>query len=241
MRPFLCLLALLAALLPVPAAGQVTPTAATVLRVIDGDTVDVVTAEGKRERVRLIGIDTPETTDPPVLCFGMEARQRARELLPEGAAVAVELDASQGERDRFGRALAHLILDTPAGPVNVGHALIADGYAREYTHRSPHARQAEFKEAAAVARDQGRGLWAACGGQIYPSDLDGPLRGLLSGVQDGAGPIVASQGITRACPDFPSRALAFLRSDLRDPTRIDADREKVACESSWAPRDVAGR
>ncbi|HEV2123171.1 MAG TPA: hypothetical protein VGW38_10405 [Chloroflexota bacterium] len=68
-RLFLTLLAALTVLLPSTAAAQT----AIVLRVVDGDTVDVHLPEGQRERLRLIGIDTPETVDPrkPVQCFGI--------------------------------------------------------------------------------------------------------------------------------------------------------------------------
>jgi endonuclease YncB( thermonuclease family) len=241
-RAFMCLLALLAACLPFPAAAQAPSTSATVLRVVEGDTVDVITAEGTRERVRLIGIDAP-AADPPVMCFGIEARQRARELLPEGAAVVVEMDAGQGERDRYGRLLAYLLLDTPDGPVDVGEALIADGFAREYTYPVTYTRQEEFREAAALARDQERGLWAACGGLSAPGDLDGPLRALLSGVQDAAGPIVVPQGLgaARACPGLLGQLLAPQRGGLSDADRPDADRDGGGCESARAPRDLPGR
>ena len=75
------------------------PTA-SVLRVIDGDTLDVALA-GKTERLRLIGMDTPETVDPdsPVQCFGEEASARAKALLT-GKTVALEADPSQGTRDQ---------------------------------------------------------------------------------------------------------------------------------------------
>jgi micrococcal nuclease len=85
-------------------AGQI---ASTVVRVGDGDTVDVQVAEGRIERVRLIRIDTPEVVDPrkPIQCFGQEASAHAHQLL-DGQSVTVELDSSQAERDRYGRLLA---------------------------------------------------------------------------------------------------------------------------------------
>lgn len=72
-----------------PQAAQ----SARVVRVIDGDTVDVELA-GRTERLRLIGMDTPETVDPrtAVQCFGQEASARAKALLPPGAAVQVATD-----------------------------------------------------------------------------------------------------------------------------------------------------
>ena len=81
-----------------PALG---PGEAVVKRVIDGDTI-VVHLGGRDERVRLIGIDTPETVDPrkPVQCFGKEASKRMGELLPVGTQVTLERDAEL--RDRYG-------------------------------------------------------------------------------------------------------------------------------------------
>ena len=69
-------------------AGDEIPddaTEATVLEVVDGDTLSVA-IDGDPVRVRLIGVDTPETVDPdrPVGCFGPEASDRTKEMLPEG-------------------------------------------------------------------------------------------------------------------------------------------------------------
>ena len=77
----------------------------TVVRVIDGDTVDV-DLDGARERVRLIGVDTPESVarDRPIQCYGVEASDRTKELLPEGTAVRLERD--EVSRDQYGRLLA---------------------------------------------------------------------------------------------------------------------------------------
>src|SRR5215216_3683085 len=93
------------------AATQAATIPGTVINVVDGDTVDVQFADGGTERIRLIGIDTPEVVDPhePVQCFGREASARAHDLL-DGRAVLVELDPTQGERDRYGRLLAYLWL-----------------------------------------------------------------------------------------------------------------------------------
>jgi micrococcal nuclease len=126
---------------------------------------------GAVERLRLIGMDTPETVDPrkPVQCFGQEASTRAKELL-DGQTATLELDASQGERDRYGRLLAYLWL--PDGR-NFAEVMIGEGYAHEYTYQQPYAYQADFKAAAEWAQANGLGLWApdACAGQPYLSDL----------------------------------------------------------------------
>ncbi|HMT61320.1 MAG TPA: thermonuclease family protein, partial [Microthrixaceae bacterium] len=65
-------------------ASTVLAPNATVVRVVDGDTI-VVDLGGQTERVRLIGVNTPETVDPrvPVQCFGREASDHLHEMLPE--------------------------------------------------------------------------------------------------------------------------------------------------------------
>ena len=71
-----------------------------VTKVVDGDTI-AVEMNGKKETVRLIGLDTPETVEPrkPVQCFGKQASDKAKEIL-SGKRVRLEMDASQGERDK---------------------------------------------------------------------------------------------------------------------------------------------
>ncbi len=132
--------------------------AATVLRVVDGDTVDVEGA-GRRVRLRLIGLNTPETVDPrrPVQCFGHEASAQAKALLPVGAAVQLETDPSQGDRDRYGRLLVYVFL---LDGRNFAEVMIGEGYGFEYTFRLPYRYQAQFQAAQREARASGRGLWA---------------------------------------------------------------------------------
>ena len=83
------------------------PGEAVVQRVVDGDTI-VVSIAGRDERVRLIGVDTPESVDPrkPVQCFGKEASAFTTQLLPPGTVVRLERDVEA--RDRFDRLLAYV-------------------------------------------------------------------------------------------------------------------------------------
>lgn len=131
-------------------------------KVVDGDTVQVRIG-GKKETIRLIGVDTPETVDPrkPVQCFGHEAAKETKRLV-EGKTVKLEADPSQGERDKYQRLLRHVFL---ADGTNVNEALIANGFGHEYTYDLPYKYQAEFKAAEELAREQGKGLWApgVCG------------------------------------------------------------------------------
>jgi micrococcal nuclease len=135
-----------------------------VLRIVDGDTIDIA-IDGKRERVRLIGINTPESVDPrkSVECFGLEASMRASKLL-EGRKIIFEPDGSQDTRDKYGRLLGYIKRDDG---LFYNLEIIRDGYAYEYTYQSAYKYQDEFKEAEKFARENKRGLWAdgACGGK----------------------------------------------------------------------------
>ncbi len=142
-----------------PAAASPTPSGlqqALVVRVVDGDTIDVLIG-GEKMRLRYIGVDTPETVDPrrPVGCFGKEASARNRELV-EGKTVGLEKDVS--ETDRYGRLLRYIWLDGRM----VNARLVEEGYATASTF-PPDVRHAElFATLQAQARDQKRGLWDAC-------------------------------------------------------------------------------
>ncbi len=140
------------------AAGE--PGRATVVRVVDGDTI-LVAIGGVDERVRLIGIDTPESVDPrsPVDCFGPEASDAAKALLPEGTEVQLVRDAEA--RDRYDRLLAYVYRVDDGTFVNL--SLAEQGFAEVSTFPPNVAHTDELVAAVAQARDQGIGLWGACG------------------------------------------------------------------------------
>ncbi len=98
----------------------------SVIKVVDGDTVDV-SMGGVTERIRLIGINTPETVDPrkPVECFGVEASNKAKALLT-GKKVSLESDSTQGELDKYNRLLRYVFLEDGA-TFNI--LMIKEGYA----------------------------------------------------------------------------------------------------------------
>lgn len=137
---------------------------ARVTNVVDGDTVDV-DLNGRVIRLRLIGINTPETVDPrrPVECFGKEASDRAKTLLADQT-VLLESDPSQDDRDQYDRYLRFLWFED-GRMFNL--QMIAEGYAYEYTYRLPYKYQREFKAAQGEAERNKRGLWSpqTCSGQ----------------------------------------------------------------------------
>jgi micrococcal nuclease len=126
-------------------------------RVVDGDTI-VVDRGGKRERVRYIGVDTPETKRPgtPVQCYGPEATAANRRLV-EGRDVRLVL--GEEPRDHYQRLLGYVYRGEDE---LVNATLVRDGYARTLTI-APNDRFAPRLESLQrEAQDAGRGLWGAC-------------------------------------------------------------------------------
>ncbi len=127
--------------------------------VIDGDTVDLTIA-GHLQRVRLIGIDTPETKHPdkPVECFGPEATRFTESLLADGTEVRIERDAEA--RDSYHRLLVYLFRISDNSFVNL--QIVQQGFARVLTIEPNTTYMGEFVTAARNARVNNRGLWKEC-------------------------------------------------------------------------------
>lgn len=134
-----------------------------VTKVSDGDTIHI-DMDGRDEKVRLIGINTPETVDPrrAVECFGKEASTRMKELAG-GKIVKLEYDDTQSTRDAYNRLLAYVYLED--GQM-LNRKMVAEGYAYEYTYMTPYTYQKEFRQLQTLAQSSERGLWAkdTCGG-----------------------------------------------------------------------------
>jgi len=144
-------------------------SSAKVIRVIDGDTVEVL-VDSETHKIRIIGIDTPETVDPrkPVECFGLEAYEKAKELLKKDSIVYLEPDPSQGDKDRYSRLLRYIWIDEHS---DFGRIMIEEGYAYEYTYNLPYKYQSIYKKAQKESEEEKRGLWAddACVSSPTPS------------------------------------------------------------------------
>jgi micrococcal nuclease len=139
------------------------------VHVTDGDTV-VLQIGSEREKVRLIGIDTPESKHNPrtkkqsaqnhlsedtVVRLGKLAAEHTQTLLPIGTSVRVEYDL--GKRDRYGRLLAYLWL---ADGTMVNEEIIRSGYAYPLTI-PPNVKYADrFAAGFRESREKGRGLWS---------------------------------------------------------------------------------
>ena len=141
---------------PSTADPEASGVAATVTRVVDGDTIEV-TFGGKILDVRLIGIDTPETVHPtePVGCYGPAASKFTTDQLA-GERVRLELDVER--RDQYGRTLAYVWL----GEELFNETLVARGFAQVSTY-PPNVKYVDrFLAAQRDARSHERGLWGVC-------------------------------------------------------------------------------
>lgn len=128
----------------------------TVTKVIDGDTIEVV-IKGVKTKIRVIGINTPETVDPrkDVECFGKEASDKAKSILLNKI-VRLEEDMTQNNIDKYGRLLRYIFTQDKN---DFGLEMIREGFAYEYTYADPYKYQASYIEAQKSAQSNLKGLW----------------------------------------------------------------------------------
>jgi micrococcal nuclease len=130
-----------------------------VVKIVDGDTIDIL-KNNKIERIRLIGIDAPETVDPskPVQCFGPESTDEIKKLL-QNQKVKLENDPTQGEKDKYNRLLRYVFLENGT---DINKKMIEGGFAYEYTYDKPYKYKVEYKQAEKSAKINHLGLWSVC-------------------------------------------------------------------------------
>jgi micrococcal nuclease len=135
-----------------------TPTSAMVIQAVDGDTLNVL-IDGRKDIVRLIGVDTPETHDPrkAVQCFGLAAATYTKNLA-ESKKVRLEADPQDSNRDKYRRLLRYVYL--PNGTL-LNAELIKNGYGFAYTV-FPYTKIELFRQYERDARAASRGLWGGC-------------------------------------------------------------------------------
>lgn len=152
-----------------PATGQ-GPYPAVVIRVVDGETVDVRLADAREISVRLIGIDAPETARPgtAVECGGEQASTKMRELA-EGRDVVLVSDPTQDQVDPYGRSLFYV--DRSDG-IDVGEEMLRAGWAEVAVFSNVFERLPRYREAETQARDFGDGVWTSCNGDFHRSHED---------------------------------------------------------------------
>lgn len=159
---------------PAPAASPGAParTRAVVMHVVDGDTI-WVEIDGKAEKVRLIGIDAPESVAPgtPVQPFAKDSSQFVASQL-DGKVVFLEADPMDDDRDKYGRLLRYVVL--PDG-TDFNAYLISEGYARAYTDY-PFTRAQTYRRLEQQPRAEARGLWGASGTAAQPAATAPPPK-----------------------------------------------------------------
>jgi endonuclease YncB( thermonuclease family) len=194
-----------------------------VVRVVDGDTVDVRLQSGKRERVRLIGIDATERG----ACFSAQASSRARALALDSE-VVLRGDATQDTRDRYGRLLAYVWL--PGGR-DLGYQLVAGGFARVYVYRDVFQRHAAYSRAERRAKGSPRGLWKQCATQATSPQpvVSPPPSAPAAGCHASYSPCLPIVG-DLDCADVRALGKAPVRVLGSDPYRLDGDDDGWGCE-----------
>lgn len=133
---------------------------ATVSRVVDGDTIEIIMPDGETESVRLLLIDTPESVHPdmPEQPYGEESSKYAEEKLPEGKEIELEYDGPK--RGTYDRLLAYIWVDGE----NFNQKMLEKGYARyAYEYDPPYKYQDEFQKEESEAEEANKRIWSIDG------------------------------------------------------------------------------
>jgi micrococcal nuclease len=140
---------------PKPTPGLAAEAALVpVVGVVDGDTLKVRVG-GRTERLRVIGIDTPELASGD--CYAQQASSRMQSLV-QSKKVRLVADPTQANRDRYDRLLRHVLL---ADGRSVAQLLIAGGFGKEYTYDRAYYGQGAYRKAQASAREKHLGIWSS--------------------------------------------------------------------------------
>jgi micrococcal nuclease len=192
-------------------------------RAVDGDTLELRDST----RVRLIGVDTPETKHPTLgdECFGEEATDFIETLLKPGVKVRLVLDVDS--YDQYDRLLAYVYRKSDGLFINA--ELVRQGYAFVDTVPPNVEHAAQFRRLAREAREESRGLWSSC-----PATDAAPVP--LADTGGGCLPDYEGACVPPAPPDLDCDDIGVpLRVVGDDPHSLDADDDGAACEPSPVP------
>jgi endonuclease YncB( thermonuclease family) len=130
----------------------------SVSRFVDGDTIEV-NMNGRKERIRFIGVDTPETHKPntPVQCYGPAAAAFTKNTIGSHK-VRLASDEFSTDRDRYNRLLRYVYLDNGTF---LNEKLILGGYGFYYPY-FPFSKSKQFEAAQSAAKSTNKGLWGNC-------------------------------------------------------------------------------
>jgi micrococcal nuclease len=196
---------------------------AKVSRVVDGDTVEIMYGGNKKETVRLLLVDTPETVHPdkPVQPFGKEASDYTKKQLT-GKTVQVELDVS--DRDTYGRLLAYLWADGKL----FNELLLEQGLARVAYIYPPNVKYVDrFKDVQRKAQQAGIGIWSL---ENYVQESGFSEKVQVSKPSSTAGD--SDSSVTYAsCKEVRAAGKAPLRKgEPGYSPAMDGDGDGIACE-----------
>lgn len=142
-------------------AGSTVRQRGRVIRVVDGDTLEVRLSSGARRTVRMLGIDTPEVYGGTTQCGGPQASRSLVRLLPRGTAVRLISDNTQARTDRYGRILRYV--ERLRDDRDMDRAQVRRGWARVYVYDNvPFTRVASYRKAQRSAQAADRGIWGLC-------------------------------------------------------------------------------
>jgi len=186
-----------------------------VTHVVDGDTVHVQLTTGEEERIRLIGIDTPERG----VCGSARATAYARSLA-SGQHVTLVGDPTQARRDRYGRLLAYVWVDGR----DLGFQQLARGLARVYVYDRPFQRLAAYRRAERTGKTRSNSIWKACGTKAP--------RPVAGGGGRGCDPSYPTVCIPPPPPDLDCADIPYKNFTVvgADPHHFDGNHDGVGCE-----------
>ena len=142
---------------PIAAPVSVFRETGNVVRVIDGDTLEVRLRSGGVVSVRMLGIDTPERGQ----CGAADAADNLLALAPVGSTVDLVSDRTQAAKDRYGRLLRYVARQ--GGYKDLSYRQAWDGFTKRYVYGGkPVARDRDYVQAITSARDNTRGAWRGC-------------------------------------------------------------------------------
>lgn len=199
---------------------------ATVARVIDGDTIELSTGE----KVRYIGVDTPETVDPRTApqCLGKEASNKNKELV-EGKKVTLETDVS--DKDKYGRLLRYVYVEGKM----VNETIVREGFAKASSYPPDVKYQDKFREAEQSARNNKWGLWSDICNNPSPTPkaaTQGTTTKAPAPTKSPSSNVNCSSN-TYNCDDFStcSEAEAVYNACSTDVHGLDRDQDGIPCDN----------
>ncbi|MCS1352653.1 thermonuclease family protein [Mechercharimyces sp. CAU 1602] len=200
------------------------------VQVVDGDTIKVF-FNGKEESIRLLLVDTPETSHPKLgeQPFGQDAKDFVREMIAAGSNLNIEI--GKEERDKYNRLLAHVYVDD----TSIQRELLENGLARVAYIYPPNTRNLEkYQRAEQKAEEAEIGIWG-CEGYVQENGFHSESCDVGSASEDPSQKEdLPSELSDKDCSDFATQAEAqsfYDRIGPKDPHRLDSDGDGMACDS----------